>query len=115
MRRPGQHHLHIIRGPYRALRADSRPVALRPWLFAIARNDCLTILRKRRPVLELAGEPAGGTDPFDQLELREELRQVLEGLRCCMDRRVWSAGWSVAVAAASHTLRRTSPAVSAPR
>jgi RNA polymerase sigma factor (sigma-70 family) len=66
---------------YRALRADSRPVSLRPWLFAIARNDCLTILRKRRPVLELASELAGPTDPVDQLEVREELRQVFAGLR----------------------------------
>jgi RNA polymerase sigma factor (sigma-70 family) len=66
---------------YRALRADSRPVALRPWLFTIARNDCLSILRRRRPVVELNGEIAAGTDPVDQIELREEVRRVFEGLR----------------------------------
>src|SRR5271167_2206124 len=26
---------------YRALRADTRPVALRAWLFTVARNECL--------------------------------------------------------------------------
>jgi RNA polymerase sigma factor (sigma-70 family) len=65
---------------YRALRADSRPVALRPWLFTIARNDCLSILRRRRPVVELNGEIAPGADPVDQIELREEVRRVFEGL-----------------------------------
>jgi RNA polymerase sigma factor (sigma-70 family) len=66
---------------YRALRADSRPVALRPWLFTIARNDCLSILRRRRPVVELGGEVAPGPDPAATAELREEVRRVFEGLR----------------------------------
>ena len=38
---------------YRALRADGRPVALRAWLFTIARNECLNSLRRRRPTVEL--------------------------------------------------------------
>jgi RNA polymerase sigma factor (sigma-70 family) len=66
---------------YRALRADSRPVTLRPWLFTIARNDCLSILRRRRPVVELNGEVAPGPDPVAELEVREEVRKVFEGLR----------------------------------
>ncbi len=66
---------------YRALRADRRPVTLRPWLFTIARNDCLSILRGRRPTVELNGEPALGGDPFRELEVREEVRQMFEGLR----------------------------------
>ncbi len=66
---------------YRALRADDRPVNLRPWLFTIARNECLTILRRRRPTVELNGEPALGGDPFRELEVREELRHMLSGLR----------------------------------
>jgi RNA polymerase sigma factor (sigma-70 family) len=65
---------------YRALRTNERPVALRPWLFTIARNDCLSILRKRRPTAELNGEPALNGDPFRELELREEVRHALEGL-----------------------------------
>jgi len=66
---------------YRALRADGRPVVLRPWLFTIARNDCLSILRRRRPTVELNGEPALGGDPLRELELREEVRHIVEGLR----------------------------------
>ena len=66
---------------YRALGADGRPVALRPWLFTIARNNCLSILRRRRPVVELNGEVAPGPDPLGSLELREEVRRIFEGLR----------------------------------
>ncbi len=66
---------------YRALRADTRQITLRPWLFTIARNDCLTILRRRRPVVELNGEIAPGPDPVAELEVREEVRKVFAGLR----------------------------------
>jgi RNA polymerase sigma factor (sigma-70 family) len=66
---------------YRALRADERPVALRAWLFTIARNDCLSIMRRRRPTVELNGELALRGDPLRELELREEVRHMLEGMR----------------------------------
>jgi RNA polymerase sigma factor (sigma-70 family) len=65
---------------YRALLSHERPVALRPWLFTIARNDCLSILRKRRPEVELNGEPALRGDPYRELEVREEVRHTLRGL-----------------------------------
>lgn len=66
---------------YRALRADGRPVALRAWLFTIARNDCLSIMRRRRPTVELNGELALRGDPLRELELREEVRHMLDGMR----------------------------------
>ena len=66
---------------YRALRADGRPVALRAWLFTIARNECLNSLRRRRPTVELNGEKALAGDPWRELEIKEELRVMLEGLR----------------------------------
>lgn len=65
---------------YRALRADERPVSLRPWLFTIARNESLSILRRRHPTVELNGEPALTGDPGRELELREEVRHILDGL-----------------------------------
>ena len=58
---------------YRALLDDSRPVSLRPWLFTIARNECLSILRKRRPQVELNGEVALTGDPVRLAEVHEEI------------------------------------------
>ena len=66
---------------YRALQSDQRAVSLRPWLFAIARNNCLSILRRRRPWVELNGEQALSGDPLRELEMREEVRLMIEGLR----------------------------------
>jgi RNA polymerase sigma factor (sigma-70 family) len=65
---------------YRALRADQRAVTLRPWLYTIARNESLSILRRRRPTVELNGEPALIGDPVRTLEVREEVRDMLRGL-----------------------------------
>jgi RNA polymerase sigma factor (sigma-70 family) len=66
---------------YRALQSNDRPMSLRPWLYAIARNESLSILRRRRPTVELNGEPALGGDPVRELEVREDLRNMVQGLR----------------------------------
>lgn len=66
---------------YRSLLADQRPVTLRPWLFTIARNSCLSTLRKRRPWVELNGEPALNGDPYHELEVKDEVRHMLANLR----------------------------------
>jgi RNA polymerase sigma factor (sigma-70 family) len=66
---------------YRALVADEREVDLRPWLFAITRNACLSILRQRRGTVEiLDATTAPRSDPEAQLERREDLRQALASL-----------------------------------
>jgi RNA polymerase sigma factor (sigma-70 family) len=62
---------------YKALMADDRPVELRPWLFAIARNASLSILRKRRPTSEIHEAPALGEDPALRAEQRESLRLLV--------------------------------------
>ncbi len=66
---------------YRALLGDSRPVSLRPWLFTIARNECLSILRKRRPLVELNGEIALTGDPVKLAEVHEEMADMIGGIR----------------------------------
>jgi len=71
---------------HKSLLADERPLALRSWLFTIARNACLSILRQRRPWVELNGEPARGGDPVRELELREEVRQLVEGVLALPER-----------------------------
>jgi RNA polymerase sigma factor (sigma-70 family) len=63
---------------HRSLRSSRREVTVRPWLFAIARNECIDIIRKRRPTVELNGEPATTGDPVKTLALREEVRGIVE-------------------------------------
>jgi RNA polymerase sigma factor (sigma-70 family) len=65
---------------YKALLRDERAILLKPWLYRIARNRCLSLLRAQReppaPERELA---TAGLD--EQVERRAELRELLHDLR----------------------------------
>jgi RNA polymerase sigma factor (sigma-70 family) len=63
---------------YRDLGRAEPPAALRPWLYAIARHRCLSVLRARRerPVAEVA-LPAADRLAAD-VAMREDLRTVLD-------------------------------------
>ena len=39
---------HAFVGLHRHITADERPVDVKPWLFQVARNRCLSIIRARR-------------------------------------------------------------------
>lgn len=71
---------------YRALLRDERHVDLRPWLFAIARNACIGILRKRRPQDGERIEQVAGEDLFARVERRESLRRLLAGMLALPER-----------------------------
>jgi RNA polymerase sigma factor (sigma-70 family) len=66
-------------------RGGDRDIALKPWLFAIARNRCLSVLRARREVptavdaLE-SGAPSGA-GLAEQVEERADLRHLLADVR----------------------------------
>lgn len=71
---------------YGALLRDERHVEARPWLFAIARNTCIGMLRKRRPQEgEELARPAG-EDLLAKVERRESVRQLLVGLQALPER-----------------------------
>ena len=70
---------------YRALRrGGEREIAVRPWLYTIARNRCISDLRARREadfgddVLDQLG---GGDAPLVQVQRREELRELLADMQ----------------------------------
>src|ERR687894_574241 len=77
---------HTFAAAYRDLqRGRDRDIALKPWLFAIARNRCLSVLRARREVptavdaLE-SGSPSGA-GLAEQVEERADLRNLLADVR----------------------------------
>ncbi|MGH2949547.1 MAG: RNA polymerase sigma factor, partial [Solirubrobacteraceae bacterium] len=70
---------HTFAAAYRALHRDEREISLKSWLYAIARNRCVSVLRARRD--EVGGEWDGATDGLaEQVEKRAELRELLRDL-----------------------------------
>ncbi|MDX6556839.1 MAG: hypothetical protein QOD86_3034 [Miltoncostaeaceae bacterium] len=57
---------------------DQRAIALRPWLYRIAHNTCISALRKRprQSAAELTGREAAAVDVGATTELAEDLRQL---------------------------------------
>jgi RNA polymerase sigma factor (sigma-70 family) len=65
-----------------ALRRDDAEIELRPWLFRIVRNTALNDLRDRPPSPEALAEAiAGGRNPAEELERREELADLIRRLQ----------------------------------
>ena len=63
-----------------AIRADARDINLKPWLYTIARNRCLSILRARREQPTAMDEvPTAGL--ADEVQQRSDLRDLLDDLR----------------------------------
>jgi RNA polymerase sigma factor (sigma-70 family) len=75
---------HSFASAYRALRRGDADVDLRPWLYTIARNRCLSALRSRRDELDIDRLDIDGGS-FDglpvQIQRRAELREIVEELR----------------------------------
>ncbi|MCZ4493624.1 MAG: hypothetical protein JWP53_2555 [Conexibacter sp.] len=75
---------HSLSAAYRMLRAGDREVELRPWLYTVARNRCLSVLRARRADISLnaASDRGGIADEIvDQVQRRSDLRDLVEDLR----------------------------------
>jgi RNA polymerase sigma factor (sigma-70 family) len=73
---------HTFTAAYRDLqRSGDREMVLKPWLFAIARNRCVSLLRAQREVPTasdaLESGSASGAGLTEQVEERAELRRLL--------------------------------------
>jgi RNA polymerase sigma factor (sigma-70 family) len=69
---------------FRALRRGESNIVLRPWLYTIARNRCLSELRTRCDFVDVDGVVVDR--PFlegvvDQVERREDLREMLQDMK----------------------------------
>src|SRR5215210_1163212 len=70
---------HAFAAAYSDLLRDERPIKLKPWLFTIARNRCLSMLRARRerPLEDREVATAGLAE---EIERRAELRDLVKDL-----------------------------------
>ncbi|MGO9885216.1 MAG: RNA polymerase sigma factor, partial [Solirubrobacteraceae bacterium] len=69
---------------YRALRSGEDNISLRPWLYTIARNRCLSELRTRRDAVDIDGMALDRPcfeGLADQVQRREQLREMLEDMQ----------------------------------
>jgi RNA polymerase sigma factor (sigma-70 family) len=65
----------------RALPGEAREIKLKPWLYRIAHNESIEVLRRRRDTRELGAELVAPGPPLaDELSARERLRQLLSDL-----------------------------------
>jgi RNA polymerase sigma factor (sigma-70 family) len=71
---------HTFMAAYRALRASDDPIRLKAWLYTIARNRCLSILRARREQVALDEGHAATDGLAADLDRRAELRGLLADL-----------------------------------
>ncbi len=69
---------HTFLAAYRQIAASDEPQEWRPWLFTVARNRCLTLLRARRE--HSLAEAADELTSFDGLAIQVERRQELRDL-----------------------------------
>ena len=63
---------------HRALLADDRPMTVKPWLYRIAHNRCMDVLRRPLPVLdELSVDHASALDVAGHAQAREEFGAIV--------------------------------------
>lgn len=71
---------HVFASAHRDLLRDERDIRLKPWLYTIARNRCLSILRSRRETASDDHDIAvAGLD--EQVQQRADLQDLLRDLR----------------------------------
>jgi RNA polymerase sigma factor (sigma-70 family) len=71
---------HTFMAAYRALRRSDRPILLKAWLYTIARNRCLSILRARREQVAFDDGHAASDGLAADIDRRAELRGLLADL-----------------------------------
>ncbi len=65
-----------------AFRAGKVPASVRAWLYTVARNRCISVLRMRREDHDLPGTGVRSTEDLaSEVEHREDLRELLADLR----------------------------------
>lgn len=65
----------------RALPGEERAIKLKPWLYRVARNEAINLLRARQETVDADAEPlVSNTDVSGSIETRDRLRALLSDL-----------------------------------
>ena len=71
---------HIFMAAHRGLRLGDQPVHLRAWLYTIARNRCVSVLRTRRQHVALEGTAPATEGLIAEVDRRAELQALIRDL-----------------------------------
>jgi RNA polymerase sigma factor (sigma-70 family) len=72
---------HTFMAAYRSLRAGYEVVDLKPWLYTIARNRCLSVMRVRREEVELDEGAPAVEGLAAQIDRRADLRMLVRDVQ----------------------------------
>ena len=72
---------HTFLAAYRCLRAGDDVVALKPWLYTVARNRCLSVVRARREEIALEDGAAATEGPAAEVDRRADLRMLVRDVQ----------------------------------
>ena len=72
---------HTFLAAYRSLRAGHQVVDLKPWLYTIARNRCLSVVRVRREEVELDDAAPATEGLAAEVDRRAELRTLVRDVQ----------------------------------
>jgi RNA polymerase sigma factor (sigma-70 family) len=72
---------HTFIAAYRDLRGSDKPIHLKAWLYTIARNRCLSMLRARREQVAIEDAEPSTDGLAAEVQRRQDLRDMLRDLR----------------------------------
>ena len=72
---------HTFAAAWSDLQRNRRPVRLKPWLYTVARNRCLSVLRARRETPSELEDAPSTVGMADEVARRSDLRELLADLR----------------------------------
>jgi RNA polymerase sigma factor (sigma-70 family) len=70
---------------YRGMLSGDKELNLRPWLYRIARNHCISTMRSRRPVVEVSEEHPSLVGLAQEVGSRSDLREMFRDLASLPD------------------------------
>ena len=70
---------------YRGMLSGDKELNLRPWLYRIARNHCISTMRSRRPVVEVSEEHPSLVGLAQEVGSRSDLREMFRDLALLPD------------------------------